>query len=459
MLSFNIINPADGNTVGVYPHTTLDDSLNALEKLNTEGLVFQNKLTSFERSQILLNLSDLLKSNKEKLAIKITEETGKVICESRAEVERAILTSRIASEEAKRIVGESRLTNSFNLGEQKISITQRRPYGVVMCITPFNFPLNLALHKIAPAFASGNTILFKPSDHAFGVAKKLVELCYDAGISESALQLICPDIESLNSIVRDDRIKVISFTGGTKTANKIASLAGRKKLLLELGGNDAMAIFPNTDLNKAAREAVNGRFGTCGQKCIANKRVFIHEDCYDEFKAYLLEYASDFNYNFPDNPLSESAKLGPLITEEMAKKVEFLVERAKSNGANILLGGKRHNAFFEATILENVLDSEEILREETFGPVLGLSKFSQEEELIQRINQSPYGLQAGVYTNNIEQAKRLFDKVEVGTLYINNGPANRDEFLPFGGVKDSGFGREGVKYAMEEMSFIKQLII
>lgn len=459
MSNFRVFNPANGELLGEYIYTDRVTSQKSLDELADRGVLEQADLSSYQRSQILLRLSELIDQSQEYLAKMITLQTGKVIKEAIGEVKRAVLTTCIAAEEAKRLVGESRLTNSFNSGHQKISLTQRRPYGVVFAITPFNFPLNLAMHKIAAAFASGNTILYKPSDVNYELGQQLVQLCYEAGFPEHVIKFICPTVETLNFLVKSQKIQVINFTGGTQTANKICSLAGRKKLLLELGGNDALGIFSCGDIKKAAKTAVYGRFGTCGQKCIANKRVYIQESVYEKFKTYVMEYALEFNKNFPADPLNDDTSLGPLINDLMARKVESLVQKAVDNKAKVLMGHYRVGSYYQATILENVQDSDEIIKEETFGPVLSLLKFSTEQELIKRVNASAYGLQAGFFTDDLNLAKRLYEKIDVGTVYINQGPANRDEYLPFGGVKDSGMGREGVKYAMEEMSYLKQLIL
>ncbi len=459
MGNHQVLNPATGNLLYQYEYTDIQDSLDAISKLVTTGKEQQVNLSPRDRFTILMKLKDLIESHTESLALQITQETGKIITEARGEVQRALITLEVSAEEAKRIKGEAQKAGNFTEYHHKISITQKHPLGVIFCITPFNFPLNLALHKIAPAFASGNTILFKPSECNYKLGQELVRLCLAAGFPTDTIKMISPNIENLNTIVSQESIACISFTGGTRTADKIAKLAGRKKLLFELGGNDALVIFNAEDIERGVSEAIAGRFGTCGQKCTASKRIFVHKSIYEQFKTELLKQASKYETSFCQNPEDKNSILGPLISEAAAKNVYALVQAAVDDGASILQGHQREGAFYSATIIENVRNDNELLYEETFGPVLPLIKFGTEEELISLINATPYGLQAGIFTKDIDQAKRLFQKLEVGTVIINGNNGYRQEDLPFGGVKNSGFGREGIKYAINELTYIKQLII
>jgi acyl-CoA reductase-like NAD-dependent aldehyde dehydrogenase len=451
-----VYNPKNNEAIYEYDYTSYIASKEIITKLKHQGGETQKKLSPLSRSKVLLRLKDLLLENKEKLSKQITLETGKLIVESRIEVERALITVEIAAEEAKRVLGEA--TPDLESANGKMSITKKCPYGLVMCITPFNFPLNLALHKIAPAFAVGNSILLKPSECNFELAKILVDLCHKAGMDEEIIQTISPSITDLNNIIQEPSIDIISFTGGTETANKISKLAGRKKILLELGGNDSLIFFPDGDLDLAVKETITGRFGTGGQKCTASKRIFIHESVYEDFKNELLLQAKPFEKFEPQDPLDDNSIFSPLVSENSAKKVYKVVDDAISRGASLVWGHKRVGAYYAPTILENIPEDSDVICEETFGPVISLIKFSSEQKLISMVNSTKYGLQSGIFTNNLILIKELFDKIEVGTLIVNQGPGYRKEHLPFGGVKDSGLGREGIKYAMEEMSYIKQLI-
>lgn len=456
MLKHKVYNPKNNEVLYDYDYTSYETSKEIINILKTQGGDAQRKLSPLDRSKILLKLKDLLKENKEKLSKQITLETGKLIVESRVEVERALVTVDIAAEEAKRLSGES--IPDLENANGKMSITKKVPYGLVMCITPFNFPLNLALHKIAPAFAAGNSILLKPSECNFELSKILIDLCYEAGMKREIIQTISPTVDDLNLVIQEENIDIISFTGGTETANKISKLAGRKKILLELGGNDALIFFPDGDLKIAVKETIAGRFGTSGQKCTASKRIFIHDSVYDEFKKELLEQAQKFEEFEVQDPLDDKSIFSPLISENSAKKVYKIVDDAISSGALLIWGHKRVGAYYAPTILENISEDSEVICEETFGPVISLIRFSDKEKLVKMVNSTKYGLQAGIFTNNLILIKELFDKIEVGTLIVNQGPGYRKEHLPFGGVKHSGLGREGVKYAMDEMSYIKQLV-
>lgn len=459
MASHQVLNPATQEELFRFEYTCANSVEHSLNNLNSLGQESQDNLSPNDRYEILNRLKEKLFLLREDFAKMITEQTGKTISESFVEVERAIITVEYSAEEARRLRGESCFTNEDQFNSSKLSITTRRPLGTIFCITPFNFPLNLALHKIAPAFASGNCILYKPSDCNYLLGQKLVEICIQSGFPKHSIELICPSENVLKDVVGDPRVNCISFTGGTNTANKIATLAGRKRLILELGGNDALVVYPDADITKAIQSTLVGRFGTSGQKCSASKRIFIHCDVYEEFKQKLLRGASKFIWDPKINPMSENALVGPLISVQAADSVKKIVDDAISNGANLLLGNQKKQAYYSPTVLEDVPFDSPILTEEVFGPVLPLIKFSSDSELISMINRSRYGLQAGIFTQNISRVKQMFSKIDVGTVIVNDGPGFRREYLPFGGVKDSGIGREGIKHTIEEMTFIKQLII
>lgn len=454
-----VINPATQKVLYEYDYSSKAEVESTLQEISTLGKLENEILSPQDRYSILNKLKVNLQKSKDQLAQIITEETGKVLTESLIEIDRAVITVEYSAEEARRLIGESQYINEDCPSEAQISIVVQKPIGVVFCITPFNFPLNLALHKIAPAFAGGNCILLKPSECNFSLAEKLVELCVDSGFPKNTIKMISPKVTDLNSVVADKRIDCISFTGGTKTANKIANLSGVKKLLFELGGNDALVVYPDGDLKLAAEHALTGRFGTAGQKCTASKRILIHNDIYSEFKTELLKQFQLMDYGIGQDPMDLKSIIGPLINIEAANNVKRIVDDAVKNGAKIIVGNIQEKAYYSATIVEDVPSQHELIREETFGPVMPLIRFSSDEEVIELINGTEYGLQAGVFTNNLARAKKLFNKIEVGTLALNFGPGFRKEYLPFGGVKASGTGREGVRNAIKEMSYTKQLIL
>lgn len=455
MSSFQVINPFDNsiyNEFSFHNQLEVDEVMRKLEK----GKAIQKEMTGYERSIILNKLADLFEENALEVGKVITSEMGKTITDSVVEMQRSANTARVSADECKRNIGEVLDSDGYLPKRGKIGIVRKKPLGIVMAITPFNFPINLSMHKIGPAFAAGNAIFFKPGPQNYFSAKKLVELCYKAGMPEETIQLCCPDIPILSEIIKSDSIQCISFTGGTATADAITRNAGRKKLIFELGGNDPMIVMPDGDVELAATTAVNQRFATAGQRCTASKRVFLHSDIYEEFKRIVVEKTKLLIIG---DPMNQDTFVGPLVSKVAADNVEKRIKDTIKNGAICLLGDKREGNIIHPTILENVDPKSELICDETFGPVLPLIKFNTLDEVIPVINGTPFGLQSGVFTHDIRVIERLYDDLDVGALAVNDGPGFRAEHFPFGGVKDSGLGREGVKYAIDEMSFLKTLIM
>lgn len=446
MPKFQVISPHTNNLLYDYEYTSKQEALSCLDTLSVKGIHAQKKLSPFNRFEILIKLKDLIQRDMDKLAQQIHLETGKLKEEAVAEVKRCLITLQVSAEQAKRINGQaSDFYQHTEKLEERFSYTKRFPLGVIFCITPFNFPLNLAMHKIAPAFAAGNAILFKPHETNYKFAKHLVELCLEAGFPSESLKMISPEIQTLNEIIKDDRISCISFTGGTKTADKISQNCGRKKLLFELGGNGALIAMKDADKSLVADQIISGRLAVSGQTCTSAKRIFIHTDIYNDVKDKLL------------NKIKHKT-IGPLNSEQSAKNVQDLVSDAIHLGATLLCGHNRKQAWYAPTIIENIPRDHKIIKEETFGPVISLIKFDDNDDIAQLVNDQPYGLQAGIFTKDVELVKKLFLDIEVGSIGINMHPGFRQEQLPFGGVKSSGFGREGISQAINEMSYIKQLI-
>ncbi len=452
---YKVINPFDNSTIFEYEYTTqnqVDDSTSLLK----EGLEQMSEMTTALKAEVLYRLADLLRSNKKELAQLITNEMGKVITESLVEIDRSITTVICAADTIKTMTEEVLDSDAYGSKRDKMGIVKRFPMGIILAVTPFNFPINLSVHKIAPAFAAGNTVLFKPGPQNYLSAKRLVELCYEAGMAKSYLQLICPDIPVLSKLISSKNIQCISFTGGTQTAKKIAENCGIKKLIFELGGNDPLIIMPDADLDKASDTAINNRFGSSGQRCTASKRVFVHKDVYTKFKTLLVAKAEKLNIG---NPQDSNTFVGPLVNSTAADIVEGRINDSISKGAKLLLGNKRVGNIIYPTILENVSDDHELVSDETFGPVIPLMSFEVLSELIERVNSTEFGLQSGVFTNDLKTIKHLYAKLDVGALIVNDGPGFRAEHFPFGGVKNSGLGREGIKYAIDQMSVLKTLVL
>ena len=455
MTTYSVTNPYTNAVIFESNYNVFADVEEKLKRLKA-GQAAQRNIPAHEKSDILRKLAELLTENSEKLAQLITAETGKTIADSRVEMTRAINTAIASSEEARQISGEVLDSDCYAPTRGKLGIACWKPLGTVFCITPFNFPINIAMHKIAPAFAAGNCVLFKPSPQNTQSSLLLCELCYQAGISKDALQFCVPDVADMAAIIGHTLVDAINFTGGTAAANSIAAAAGYKKLLLELGGNDPLIVMPDGDINKAVAAAINQRFATAGQRCTAAKRLFIHNDIYDAFKAKLLE---ETNRLVVGDPAQENTFIGPVINSHAANSVKASIEQAVSVGATVLTGNKQEDNIIYPTILENLNEKCELMVEEVFGPVMPLIPFADIEEIIPVINNSEYGLQGGIFTENLALIKHLFDVLDIGTLAVNDGPGFRAEHFPFGGVKASGVGREGIKYAIREMSFIKTLVI
>jgi acyl-CoA reductase-like NAD-dependent aldehyde dehydrogenase len=374
---------------------------------------------------------------------------------SRVELTRTANTLRCSADEARRIEGQVLDSDAYPPERGRWGIVHRRPLGIVLAITPFNFPINLAAHKLGPAFAAGCPVLFKPGPANVLSGRRLTELAHAAGVPEETLQCCVPDIPVLSEVVRGDRIAVISFTGGVPTAKRIAADAGGKKLLFELGGNDPLMVFPDADLDKAVHTAVQQRFGTTGQRCTAAKRIFLHKDVYGRFREAFVAATEALVVGDPMDP---DTFVGPVVNARAAEIVEARLKDAVARGAKVLAGGRREGNLVWPTIVEDVPDAAELVADETFGPVAPLFSFETEEELIRRVNQTPFGLQAGVFTQDLSRVRRLFEALDVGTLAVNDGPGFRAEHFPFGGVKNSGLGREGVRYCIEELTFRKTLV-
>ncbi|WP_439105768.1 sulfoacetaldehyde dehydrogenase SafD [Congregibacter sp.] len=455
MTSYSVVNPWNNELLAEYAYAEAGDISAALAALR-RGEEIQRQLPAHERADILRRLAHLLSENREELAALVTAEIGKTISDARVELDRAINTTIASSEEARQIAGEALDSDAYPPTRGRIGVVVWRPLGTVLCITPFNFPINIAMHKLGPAFAAGNAVMFKPGPQNTSSAKRLVELCYEAGMPQETLQLCIPDVPAMADLVAHPQIKAINFTGGTAAARAIAKAAGFKKLLLELGGNDPLIIMPDADIDAAVAAAINQRFATAGQRCTAAKRVFVHSDVYARFRDALVTATGALEVG---DPALDSTFVGPVIHAQAADEISGRIYDALSQGALLACGNKREGNLLWPTVLERVPDVATLVAEETFGPVLPLRQFDTLDEVIALVNSSPCGLQGGVFTQDLAVIRRLFDELEVGLLASNDGPGFRAEHFPFGGVKDSGIGREGLKYAIREMSYQKTLVI
>lgn len=414
------------------------------------------KLSSFERAKSLEFISDQIAKNREELARSIASGAGKAIKSARAEADRAVSTFQIASEEAKRLNGEIIPLDLSAQTSHRWGLLRRFPLGVVVGITPFNFPLNLVAHKVAPALASGNTILIRPASQVAMTSGILAEIVSQSGYPAAGFGHVPCGYSAADALLEDGRIKKITFTGSPEIGWDMKKKAYKKRVTLELGGNAAVIIEPDTNLEFALTRTVLGAYAYSGQVCISIQRIFLHKKIYDRFMARFVEETTDLKMG---DPLEESTDIGPMINLEAAKQTEEWVEEALENGARLVCGGKREGAMFEPTILENVKPELRISCKEAFAPVVVVSPYEDFDEALQHVNDSIYGLQAGVFTNDLKKAFRAYEALDVGGVICNDIPTFRIDHMPYGGVKESGFGREGLKYAIEEMTELKLLAI
>jgi acyl-CoA reductase-like NAD-dependent aldehyde dehydrogenase len=403
------------------------------------------------RSAHLAKLADLLENKREAFIDLIIKEAGKPRGYATNEIDRCLTTIRTAVAETLRFAGET-VPLDYGAGEGKTAFTKRFPVGVVACITPFNFPLNLLLHKVAPALATGCTVVIKPAPQSPLCTLALAALVKEAGYPAGVFNALACDIPVAEKLVRDDRVAKLSFTGSEKVGWYLKSICGRKKVTLELGGNAAVIIDESADLTGVAKKVAVGAFIYAGQICISTQRIFVHEKVYDAFEAELIKEVNALPVGDPNDAVT---LVGPVIDSGHLKRIDEWVKEAVNSGAKLLCGGKIKNAefnLFEPTLLTHTNNSMKVACAEVFGPVAIIEKVKSFEDAIARTNDSAFGLQAGVFTNRLDHFKMAHETLEVGGIIMNNIPGFRIDSMPYGGVKDSGLGREGIKYAMEEMT-------
>ena len=447
----DVINPYTGEVIDTVPISHLNNVDKAIEAANN-AKKFLQEMSAFKVSNKLFNVCDKLKENRDDFVELLTKEVGKPINESYVELDRSIETLKLAAEEAKRIYGESVPLDAGLNGKGFFAFTQKLPLGVVAAITPFNYPLNLTIHKIAPAIAAKNTVIIKPPTNAPLTVMKFAELVNEE-FPDGVINVITGyGSEVGDALVASDKIDKISFTGSVLTGLLIAQRAGMKKVTLELGGNDPLVVLDDANVDAAVKGVINGAYLNAGQVCMGVKRIIVQEGIYNKFKTRLVEETSKIKIG---NPMDKSTQLGTLISEKAAMQVEETVNNAVNAGAEILTGGKRNGAFYEATVIDKVTPDMDLVVNETFGPVAPLIKVKTVDEAIQIANATEYGLQAGVFTENYKNAMRCANEIEAGTVFINKQSTFRTDNMPFGGFKNSGCGKEGIKYAVEEMTKTK----
>lgn len=413
-------------------------------------------LPAHARAEALLKIAGRLAVRQDEIARTMTAESGKPIADARREVGRAVQTFTIAAEEAKRISGDMIPMDLTPGMEQHVSIVRRVPIGPVLGITPFNFPLNLVAHKVAPCLAAGNPMVLKPAPQTPLTALLLAEIVLETGLPPGALSVVPCENAVAEQMVTDERFKVLSFTGSAVVGWMLKAKSGKKRVLLELGGNAGVIVEPDADVELAATRCAVGGYAYSGQTCISVQRVFVHESVHDRFVEQFVARVAALKAG---DPADDTTVIGPLIDEAAARRVEQWVQEAAAQGARVLTGGKRAGSVVEATVLANVTPVMKVSCREVFGPVVTVSRYKDFAAALAALNDSDYGLQAGVFTRDINRIFRAYRELEVGAVLANEIPTFRAEHMPYGGVKDSGLGREGVRYAIEEMTEPKLLIL
>ncbi|MEO7190538.1 MAG: aldehyde dehydrogenase family protein [Vicinamibacterales bacterium] len=449
-------NPYDGSQVG---QTWLagPDELEAATAAAVAAAPTMAALPAYERAAMLRRVSAALMSNLDALARTLAGEAGKPIKDARTEVERASLTFGVAADEAQRIGGDVLPMDLAAHGRERIGLTRRVPIGPIAGIAPFNFPLNLVAHKLAPALASGNPIVLKPATRTPLSALALARLLDEAGVPRGGLSVLPLDRATGDRLVTDDRFKLLTFTGSAPVGWELKTRAGRKRVVLELGGNAGVIVHDDADLDHAVARLVAGGFAYAGQSCISVQRIYVHERVFDDVRSRLVSAVGRLKLGDPLDPLTD---VGPMIDEGEAARVAEWVDEAVAAGARVLTGGKRVGpSSFEPTVLTDVPDHAKVCAEEVFAPVVALFPYRDFNSAIDALNRSRYGLQAGVFTASLENTLRAFDRLNVGGVLINDVPSYRIDHMPYGGVKDSGLGREGPRYAIEEMTEVRLLVI
>ena len=448
-------NPFTGEQLATVSYASSSDAEAAIQSTVVAAAVM-GALPSHARYQLLQGIAGGIHDRREEFASLMTAEAGKPIADAKREVSRAVQTFTIAAEEAKRIPGKVIPLDWTPGTDSHLGVLRRVPIGPVLGITPFNFPLNLVAHKVAPALAAGNAILIKPAPQTPLTALLLGEVALAAGLPPGALNVLPCDNTVAEQLVVDPRFKLLSFTGSAPVGWMLKAKCGKKKVVLELGGNAGVIVEPDADLEFAAQRCAAGGFSYAGQTCISVQRIFVHHSIAESFTAKFLVQVARLQAG---DPSDEATVVGPLIDQAAAQRVEEWVGEAVSQGALVLLGGKRVGSLMEATVLSQVTPAMKVSCQEVFGPVVTVTPYRHFGEAIAALNQSAYGLQAGVFTQDVNAIFHAFRQLEVGAVLANEIPTFRADHMPYGGVKDSGIGREGVQAALEDMTEPRMLVL
>ncbi|KAG8152319.1 aldehyde dehydrogenase family protein [Burkholderia catarinensis] len=444
----DIRSPYDGSVVGTVRLSPVDVAP-ALVECALAGARAAAALPRSRRADILCRAAAFVEARAETLARTIALEAGKPLRQARKEVARCVNTLRLSGEEAKRLVGETLPFDAYPGSEDRSGYYTLEPLGVILAITPFNDPLNLVAHKLGPAIATGNAAILKPSLLAPLSAQALVEILWEAGAPRDALQIAHGGAEIASALVRDRRIRMVTFTGGPATGESITRDAGLKKIAMDLGGNAPVIVMADCDLRDAAESCVSGAFWAAGQNCIGTQRIFVAEAAYEPFVRHFVELTRKMVVG---DPLDDATDMGPMICEEQASRIERWVDDAVAGGATVLTGHRRRGAVYEPTVLVDVPCDARVWTDEVFAPVVTITKFTDLQQALDAANASESSLHAGVFTSRLEVALGAAEQLQAGGVMINDSSDYRFDGMPFGGFKHGSLGREGVRFAMTEMT-------
>jgi len=450
-----VTNPFDNSVIDTVPRADAGDLEKALA-FAERGAKVMAKLSSYERWKILRKAADTMAARNEELGQIISREEGKIIAEGRGEASRAVETMMGSAEEAKRLHGETVPLDADPTGSKKLGFTLRVPCGVVAAIAPFNFPLNLVCHKVGPALAAGNTVIIKPASDTPLSAIKLTEILLEAGLPPEGIQCLTGSGGEIgDALVADRRVRKVTFTGSREIGDRICRTAGIKKVTMELGSNSPVIVMPDADLEKVANVLAMTGYGNAGQTCISTQRVLTSKKVYGDLLAALKPKVEALTTG---NQLDEKNRVGPMVKESEAVRVDQWIHEAVAGGAKLVAGGGRRGAIYLPAVVADVHPDMRISRDELFGPAVAVTPFDSIDEAIALANDSVYGLAAGIFTDNVEWAMRFAREAEAGNLHVNWGSQWRVDLMPYGGLKDSGFGKEGPKYAVNEMTELKMVV-
>jgi acyl-CoA reductase-like NAD-dependent aldehyde dehydrogenase len=451
----NVLNPYDGSVIDTVPRANLKDVERAIASA-VRGAAVMAELPAHERYRILHRAAELMEERVEDLGRTITLEEGKIIAEGRGEAQRSVQTMTLSAEEAKRLYGEYLPLDAAPGVTGKVGFTVCVPCGVVVAIAPFNFPLNLVCHKVGPALAAGNAVIVKPASDTPLSALKLTEILLEAGLPPEAIQCVTGSGGALgDALCADQRVRKITFTGSRDIGERICRVAGLKKVTMELGSNSPLIVMPDANMEKVAAATAATGFSNAGQVCISTQRVLVHEAAYGDFMDATTPVIEAISTG---NPMDEAVKMGPMIRESDAARVGDWIREAIEGGARVAVGGGREGTMHAPTLVVDVDPGMRISCDEIFGPAVAVTRVKSLDQAIALANDSIYGLAAGIFTENLNWAMEFVRKVDSGNLMVNWGPGWRADLMPYGGLKDSGMGKEGPKYAIREMTEMKTVV-